>query len=404
VPDRVAALQSPRLGAWCSLFAMKALSLAVAAVTAAGLGGVASAGPPELPICPPYCSPSDSPVARYAPKGHPSLTRPEPGVASADANNYLYAAAVQFASSTGAGATLVQADPALAAGDAHSLAEISVESADQRQIVEIGWTIDPMVNGDLAPHLFAFHWVDGQQTCYNACGWVQVSPGKRPGMRVVPGEAHRYEIENVNGDWWLLYDGEGLGYFPQSLWGGRFAQAGVAQWFGEVVAVTTSPCTQMGTGKPGDDAASASFDAVHLFVAGASVPAVAGTGAVTNPQLYSLGRATATSFGFGGPGAAAGCCTPSTCQAQQAECGSIADPVCAGTALACGSCAGTDVCSADHKCPAGYGPRDDGAPFDAPPPGAGSGGCCDAGRSGPGALMLAALVGLRLRRRRIFPG
>src|SRR5204863_2851819 len=115
--------------------------------------------------------------------------------------------------SGGLGATIVQADPALGAGDYHSLAEIAVESADAKQIVEIGWTVDAGVNGDLQPHVFSYHWVDGQTTCYNGCGWVQVSTTKQPGMRVAPGEPHVYEIKLMNGDWWLFYDGEGLGYY-----------------------------------------------------------------------------------------------------------------------------------------------------------------------------------------------
>jgi hypothetical protein len=54
---------------------------------------------------------------------------------------------------------------------------------------------------------------------------VQVSPTKRPGTRIIPGEAHRYEIKLVHGDWWLFYDGEGMGYYPQSLWPSGFGQA-----------------------------------------------------------------------------------------------------------------------------------------------------------------------------------
>src|SRR5215510_7644548 len=179
-----------------------------------------------------YASP-EQPVARYAPKGHPSLRS---GVSAVDATDYLYVGMRETvgAHSAGAGATILQADPAV--GD-----------------------------GDLQPHVFAFHWVDGLDTCYNACGWVQVSPSKHPGMRIVPGEAHRYEIKLVHGDWWLFYDGEGMGYYPQSLWNGGFAQAALVQWFGEVAAAMTSPCTQMGNGKLGADASAASYADLHLF-------------------------------------------------------------------------------------------------------------------------------------------
>src|SRR5262249_29468221 len=156
-----------------------------------------------------------------------------------------------------------------------SLAEIAVESSDGQQIVEIGWTVDAMVNGDLQPHLFTFHWVDGRPTCYNACGWVQVSPDKMPGMRVVPGEAHRYEIRRIHDYWWLCYDGEAMGYSPQSEWRGQFTAVMLAQWFGEVAAGAAAPCTQMGNGRFGIDASSAAYSDLHLFDLDGPVGAVA---------------------------------------------------------------------------------------------------------------------------------
>lgn len=349
-------------------------------------------------------APFEQPVARYAPKGYPSLSR---GVSAAGAVDYLYVGLRQTVGthSAGAGATLLQADPAIGVGDLHSLAEIAVESLGGQQIVELGWTIDAGVNGDLAPHVFAFHWVDGQETCYNGCGWVQVSPTKRPGMRIIPGEAHRYEIKLVSGDWWLLYDGEGMGYYPQSLWPSGFGQAVLVQWFGEVAAAVTSPCTQMGNSKLGADTASASYADLHVFDPdGTTVRAATQMGALTNPALYNIGRATPTSFGFGGPGASTGCCTPASCLTAQAECGSVADPVCAGNTLPCGTCP-FDACTADHRCPSGFGPRDDGEQFDATT--VAHGGCCDAGgtaTSGVGSLVLGALALLIARRRRAASG
>jgi hypothetical protein len=348
-------------------------------------GGAAHAQAPEQP------------VARYAPKGMPSLQR---GGSAVDATSYLYVGLRQTVGthSAGAGATILQADPAVGVGDFHSLAEIAVESLGAQQIVELGWTVDAGVNGDLQPHVFAFHWVDGQQTCYNGCGWVQVSPSRRPGMRIVPGEAHRYEIKLVGSDWWLFYDGEGMGYYPQSLWASGFKQAVLVQWFGEVAAAGMSPCTEMGNGKVGSDTAATGYAELHLFdPGGAAGPAAAIAGALTNTALYDIGRVTPTSFGFGGPGASAGCCTPSSCLGAQAECGSIADPVCATSTLNCGSCP-FDVCTADRRCPSGVGPRDGGEQVDGAV--GDHGGCCDAGSRGSGSLALGMLVALAVRRRR----
>lgn len=339
-----------------------------------------------------------APVARHAAKGLP----PDPARAAAAATDphYLYVATrmVTGIYSGGAGATITQGDPALGVGDAHTLAEIWVASADRQHIVELGWTIDPAVNGDVQPRLFVFHWIDGNGTCYNGCGWVQVSPHKAPGMRVIAGEAHRYEIKVINTDWWLFYDGEALGYFPQAEWGGRFKRSAQAQWFGEVAAAVAQPCTQMGNGKNGMEPGAAEFSDIHVFAQdGTPMPAAIEVGAVTDPALYNGGGLSPTGFRFGGPGATTGCCTPATCDAVRAECGTVDDPTCAGNTLVCGTCE-TIACTADHKCPGGIGPRDDGVAFDTPI--ATSGGCCDSGGPGSGALALAAVVGLAVRRRR----
>jgi hypothetical protein len=351
-------------------------------------------------------SPLEPPVARYAPKGRPPQRTDR--THAVDGVEYLYAGRHQImaADNAGAGATITQADPAIGIGDFHSLAEIAVESSDGEQIVELGWTIDFGVNGDLQPHVFSFHWVNGAPTCYNACGWVQVSPDKQPGMRVVPGEPHRYEMRLVNDDWWLFYDGEGMGYYPQSEWKSAkgFTTVGLTQWFGEVAAGMASPCTQMGNGASGADTTAAVFSDLHLFdLAGIPTPAATEMGALTNPAFYNIGQATPTSFGFGGPGAVTGCCSPSTCAAARAECGAIDDPRCPGNTLACGTCTGTSVCTPDHTCPGGIGPRDDGEAFDAPPLiGGTTGGCCDTGgaANGLGALALGGGVALVLGRRR----
>src|SRR6185295_13765936 len=278
----------------------------IAIVAAMGGAALASPADPDAPV---------APVARYAPKGYPSRRTT---IQQVDAVDYLYVAVAQSMGghTAGAGATLLQADPAVGAGDFHSLAEIAVESSDGRQIVELGWTVDRGVNGDLQPHVFAYHWVNGQQTCYNACGWVQMSTTAMPGMPVVAGESHRYEIKLINNDWWEFYDGEAMGYFPQALFTSGFTQATLVQWFGEVAAASALPNTEMGNGKLGADPASASFDDIHLFdPGGATVQSAIEPSAVSNPALYNIGRTMPTSFGFGGPGTTTGC-MPSTCAAQ----------------------------------------------------------------------------------------
>lgn len=334
-------------------------------------------------------APLAQPVGIDAPKGFPGRD------AAHHATTFLYAGYIQDAlgASSGAGAKMLQANPALAAGDAHTLGEIGVSSADGRQIVEIGWHVDPLVNNDVQPRLFVFHWVDGMPTCYNGCGFVEMSTTHRPGMRVTPGQLADYAIELRGTDWWLAYQGVDLGYFPGSLWPNGYTASGHVQWFGEVAAERAEPCTEMGTGVKGLDPAAAKMTDLYLVRRGGMrEPANAAAGTVTNSAFYDLGQQTPTSFAFGGPGAPFGCCTPSTCTAETAACGSVPDPLCGGT-LPCGACGLTEVCSAELRCEPAP-PRPDATdPVD-------GGGCCGAGR-GPSALLPAlAVFAMRRRRRR----
>jgi MYXO-CTERM domain-containing protein len=358
--------------------------------------------------------PVESSMDRYAPKGRP----PKPGVVEAaphaDPVAFLYAAYIQQqlgANKAGAGAMMKQGDPGLAAGDSHTLGEIGVLSADGRQIVEIGWHVDPLVNEDLQPRLFIFHWVDGQPTCYNGCGFVQVSTTVRPGMRVVAGATAEYAIELRGTDWWLSYEGEDIGYFPGSLWTTPYTAAGYVQWFGEIAAASASSCSEMGNGAFGNDPTASSMSGLFLFGPGGTrVPANASTGTVTNPVQWSVGQTTPTSFGFGGPGQrGGGCCTPMTCADSMAQCGTVPDQC--GTPLRCGGCDGFTPCSPTFTC--GTQPM----PGDAMDPGAGgdggggggnnngdeaTAGCCQTGQGAAAtwAPALGVLLVLRRRRRR----
>lgn len=215
-------------------------------------------------------APLPTPVGVVAPKGFP-------GDVAHHASTYLYVTYAQDVTSAnaGAGATMLQGDPGIAAADAHTLGEIGVSSADGRQIVEIGWHIDPLVNNDAQPRLFVFHWVDGQPTCYKGCGFVQVSTTRTPGMRVVAGQSADYAIKRQGTDWWLYYQGDALGYFPGSLWPTGYPAAGRVQWFGEVAAGSSEPCSEMGNGERGTSPGATTM--TSLFVvdgAGTSEPRV----------------------------------------------------------------------------------------------------------------------------------
>jgi hypothetical protein len=164
--------------------------------------------------------------------------------------NFFYAVASQSESADGAYANLVISKPYLASGDYHTLAEVSVQSTDGQQAVEVGWTVDRTVNGDSDPHLFVYHWVDGKETCYNACGWQQYSSTTKPGDTLPEGASKRFGIMHYNDAWWVVYDTEWIGYFSDDLWDGGYTRSGVQQFFGEVAASSAKPCTDMGNGSP----------------------------------------------------------------------------------------------------------------------------------------------------------
>ncbi len=340
------------------------------------------------------------PRSIYAFKAHP----PVRGASVDAATPYFYVSYGEIKTMAGAGGMLMQSDPALAAVDFHSLGEIAIESADDQQIVEIGWNVDASVNGDLEPHLFAFHWINGVGTCYNGCDFVQMSATRMPGMRVVPGEVDEYGIAYANGNWNLYYQGELIGYFPGTEWGGTFTSAGLVQWFGEVSAGSMTPCTQMGNGAFGTASGAATMTGLYIIDAqGAQTPAQIEQIAVTSPTAYVDGAVSSDGFAFGGPGfpASAACCQPKSCVELGVQCGELVADGC-GIDAACGECPGGAVCSATNQCPAAVGadrtlPGDDVSIRD---PG-GSGGCCEASDGSPtGAIVLALGVMLAARRKR----
>ncbi len=278
----------------------RARALALAAMLAPA-SALAEPAVPPLQVTP-----------RYVPREHPPFHLPG-AQPQADSSGYFYVAFLQEKVMAGAGASMVQAEPKVSTVDYHSLAEIAVESDDNKQIIEIGWNIDPGVNAaDTAPHLFAFHWIDGVGTCYNGCGWVQVSATHMPGMAVEPGPTpHTFQIEHrADARWWLTYDGDDMGYYPDTEWTGRYTHGDFTQWFGEVAAGSEPmPCTEMGTGMFGSSAGAASYADVYTIGSGsAQLPAELQQGTVTLPTAYAPGQSSATGFSFGGPGVPAVSC------------------------------------------------------------------------------------------------
>ena len=287
------------------------------AVLAAGtvLGGAAfspaTAGATSTPL---------QPVAsQYAPKGKPPpigaaaagspKTVPGTNFAADPNSSFYYGVAYQYAVVDGASGYYTVAKPAVATGDFHSLAELAVESSDGQQAVEIGWTVDRGLNGDDNPHLFVNHWVDGNPTCYNGCGFVPFTDGSNQGVTagmtlpVSATDVQQFWIQYISGGWDVGYNNAWLGYFPDSLWGGRFTKVGLTQWFGEVAdAKPNTPCSEMGNGGYAASASAARIQNVG-FIVGPGGPTADITISVTNPAYYTALKTNSASMSYGGQGA-----------------------------------------------------------------------------------------------------
>lgn len=224
---------------------------------------------------------------------------------------FRYVAAGQVTPNLGGDLVTGVSDPIVSASDFHSLEEISV-TGPGNQIVEVGWIVDPSQFGDAQPHLFVFHWVNGQPTCYNGCGFVPFAGAPvQPGSPLPEGKGpYQFSIQ-WNGDGWATGYGPVnnfaiFGYFPESLWssqGATFQQASSIEWFGEV-SESGDNHTQMGNGRYGGKSGAARVAQMRVEDAATNI---APANAVQNlfgynSQCYSIGNLTATSFTFGGSG------------------------------------------------------------------------------------------------------
>jgi len=225
-----------------------------------------------------------------------------PAAVSTDSTvNFLYNVGSQAAVSDGLYATMTIAKPKLATVDYHTLAELALESADGQQIVELGWNVDRTVNGDDDPHLFVYHWINQATTCYNGCGFVQYSTTVKPGDTLTYDVSKKFGIQYFNGAWWIAFDSEWIGYFPEQLWLDKsvssFSQAGLLQVFGEVAASSTKPCTGMGNGVTPDLSTSA-FIASVAYINGPSVA----LNIRSTTDVYAVNALSTRTFRYGGPG------------------------------------------------------------------------------------------------------
>jgi Arabidopsis proteins of unknown function. len=213
----------------------------------------------------------------------------------------------------------------------HSLAEVAVRNTFSNGVdaIEVGWivwpclrliTLDcplPFLLDPYHPHLFVSRTVGAQTKCEQSSGhcyaweansdWVQVSntPGHRPGDSVtVTDNPEQYGIYYYQGNWWVNYQNDWIGYFPASLWPkSRFTQITRADWYGEVSSKSSQgACTQMGNGTYGSKPNSAEITDMGFINFDESQTEANATRYATDPKYYDMGIFTGHSFTYGGPG------------------------------------------------------------------------------------------------------
>ena len=223
---------------------------------------------------------------------------PLPVVSPSDHGQYHDVGATQLTGSDGGFAALTIAQPIVGRGDAHSLAAVAARSADGSANVQVGWTVDPLLKGDYLPRLFVIYRSNQTDACYNLCGFEPYpSSTIHVGADLPVGSTKTFGIQHSGDRWWIAYDSEWIGSFPDTLWSGGFTRTGAMQYFGEVAAPTAAPnCTGMGTGYQPDSSQSARFSSIRLINGDNSTLAINPTDTV-----YGVKQLSGTSIRFGGP-------------------------------------------------------------------------------------------------------
>jgi neprosin-like protein len=215
-----------------------------------------------------------------------------------DSGWYYTLGGTQRTVADGAQALLSVGWPVVAPEASHSLAAIAVRSADGLDNVQIGWTVDKLLNGDDQPRLFVIHRSGGVDACYNdiECGFEPYAPSTVRVRALMPaGEVKRFIIQHSGDRWWVGYDTQWVGSFPDTLWSGGFVQAAAVQYFGEVSGESDPHCSEMGTGWTADNVRSARISGITL------INGTAATLTVDRPDKpYTISQLSATAFRYGG--------------------------------------------------------------------------------------------------------
>jgi hypothetical protein len=175
----------------------------------------------------------------------------------------------------GASAYIEVYKPPVATGDLESIAQLALWNNTVTFDIEEGWMVAPYQqwvgkNGtytDSNTHLFVFV-RDISRLTNQACLVQPTAPGSTSwtcgfvpasGATDYPGEilslpagtVKTFYVVNINGNWWIQYDANWVGYIQGSWFGGQFTNVAGAGWQGEIATKSSNPTTQMGNGTCG---------------------------------------------------------------------------------------------------------------------------------------------------------
>jgi len=181
--------------------------------------------------------------------------------------SHQYAKVDQYASNWGGDAVMNLWNPYTELDSEFSLSQIWVVrgSNSDKQTLESGWQDYPDLYGSHSPKLFVYSTQDGYVStgCYNGtCGdFVQYSATITPTIgwtnhSIVGGTQYivqlRWQRDDSNDNWWLMYGTQWVGYYPGSLFDSAGVQNEAARvsYGGEII--NTDPLdhtyTDMGNG------------------------------------------------------------------------------------------------------------------------------------------------------------
>ena len=265
---------------------------------------------------------------KFAPKGNPGKGSTARTTTLLSGPPYFFYGLARQALAAGESATSLAANINIGnyylnPADFHTLGQIAVQSHNSLQRIETGVTVDPTVCGaGNSPCLFVFWAKNGVGQCYNGCGFVPYATycntvgalcaGASLSSHV--GTAKRFQIIHSGTAWWVAYNAQWIGYYPDTLFtastpsgpGVTFTSGGLFQGFYEVAANEPEPCTDLALGIFAGDPSGTAARVGSISMTGTAPGTIANNFTasvqpVPSPTVYTVQQLSATTTRVGGP-------------------------------------------------------------------------------------------------------